>query len=742
MKKIGIIGGGLAPYFNEAMANQMRLLSKKLNAHVITCNDIGWLPFKKMGQYLIVNSRFIFRKTPILSFINGAILYAIVKLYEKKFNTIIIPGGIESEFLRYLNPEKCIPIVTSIPFINESIQNKIKELAPKLKKIIVQSKKTRNQLMDMSIEPDKIILMYPLIDLSKFRYSEPPPLDEFRILFASSPNLEVPGEDNFRDKGLPLLLEAFKEFARDNSTKLYIVWRGKYNEKLFQKINKLDVKKRVNVINNVINMPEMYAKVHIIVIPFINLRRSPEIPMSALESLACGRPVVATDVGEIAEIVKSCECGSVSHPTKGDFLNALKDCRENYSKYQRNCRRVVKFLLDNLLERENTVMNVRNLSRESHLNHISEKKSLRLGIATLPISSAGIIPLSNIIFVLSAISKNIWVITGGEFYTKDSCRIADIYKVRYKKRGNFFSKVINYIYIQSKISLELLKLSKKVDLWIFFGGGGLILPILTSKILRKDSMLVLTASQPKCAKFQNLFPRLLNYATRLNYRLSNRIILYSKNLIKEWNLEKYKDKILIAHEHLIDFSKFEIKKKLSERNNLVDYIGRLSKEKGVLNFVRAIPEILKERNDMEFLIGGDGQLRDEIEKYVSENNLNNKVKLVGWIPHGNLPDYLNKSKLVVLPSYTEGLPNVMLEAMACGTPVLATPVGAIPDVITDGEMGFIMENNSPECIAENVIRVLEHPDLERVVESARALVEQEFTYEKVVKRWREILESI
>jgi len=344
MRRIGIIGGGLAPYFNEAMANQMRLLSKKLNADVITCNDIGWLPFKKMGQYLIVNSRFIFRKTPILSFINGVILYAIVKLYEKKFNTIIIPGGIESEFLRYLNPEKCIPIITSIPFINESVQNKIKELAPKLKKIIAQSKKNRNQLMDMGVESDKIILMYPLIDLSKFRYSEPPPLDEFRILFASSPNLEVPGEDNFKDKGLPLLLEAFKEFARDNSAKLYVVWRGKYNEQLYKKISELNLEKDVKVITGIVNMPEMYANVHVTVIPFLNLWRSPEIPLSAVESLACGRPVVATNVGGIGEIIKSCECGSVSHPTKGDFLNALKDCRESYSKYQRNCRRFIEEL--------------------------------------------------------------------------------------------------------------------------------------------------------------------------------------------------------------------------------------------------------------------------------------------------------------------------------------------------------------------------------------------------------------
>ena len=344
MKKIGIIGGGLAPYFNEAMANQIYILSKKLNAEVITCNDIRLLPFKKMGRYFIVNSKFIMDETPFFSFVNGAVLYFIIKLYERKFDTIIIPGGIESEFLRYLNPKKCIPIITSIPFINDDIRNKIRERAPKLKKIIVQSKKTKTQLIDMGVDPDKIILMYPLIDLFKFRYSDPPPLDEFKILFASSPNLEVSGENNFKDKGLPLLLEAFKEFARNSNTKLYGVWRGKYNEQLSKKINELNLEKDVDVINGVVDMSEMYTKVHVTVIPFLNLWRSPEILMSVLESLACGRPVVTTDVGEIMEFIQRYNCGCVANPIKEDFVSALKRCKRDYQLHHGNCRKVAEEL--------------------------------------------------------------------------------------------------------------------------------------------------------------------------------------------------------------------------------------------------------------------------------------------------------------------------------------------------------------------------------------------------------------
>ena len=77
--------------------------------------------------------------------------------------------------------------------------------------------------------------------------------------------------------------------------------------------------------------------------------------------------------------------------------------------------------------------------------------------------------------------------------------------------------------------------------------------------------------------------------------------------------------------------------------------------------------------------------------------------------------------------------------MACGTPVLATSVGGVPDLIKDGETGFIMEDNSPKCIAENVTRALKYPNLEDIVKNARKLIEKEYTYEAAVERYRRIL---
>lgn len=345
MKRIGIIGGALAPYFNESSANQMYILSKELNARVVTCNDIGILPYKKFENYLIVNIKFILNRIPILSFINGIFLYIIIKIYERKLDLIIIPGGIESEFLKYLNLTKCIPIVTSIqPNQVDAIRSKLKSFSIKFPKIIVQSRKTQEQLIGMGIYKN-VAVMYPLVDLSKFMYSNPPHLGVFKFLFASSPNLEILGEDNYDDKGVSLLLKAFSDLIKEENAILYIVWRGKYNRRLYEEIKDLDLHNYVYIINDCVDMSVIYREIHATVIPYKNLHRSPEIPLSALESLASGRPVVSTNVSEIAELIHRYNFGYVSVISTVEFSNALKKCMENYSIYQKNCKYAADILL-------------------------------------------------------------------------------------------------------------------------------------------------------------------------------------------------------------------------------------------------------------------------------------------------------------------------------------------------------------------------------------------------------------
>ncbi|NMC58880.1 MAG: glycosyltransferase family 4 protein [Candidatus Methanofastidiosa archaeon] len=255
-------------------------------------------------------------------------------------------------------------------------------------------------------------------------------------------------------------------------------------------------------------------------------------------------------------------------------------------------------------------------------------------------------------------------------------------------------------------------------------------------------MILTGSSSSSCKSRGSIYSSTIEAIERINYLVSDSLIVYSPRLIEKWDLQDYANKILIAHEHFLDFKVFAVTTPFPDRPSLIGYIGRLSGEKGVQHFAQALPAILVHQQDLRALIGGDGQLKESIASSLQQDGIAERVDLPGWLSHDELPKHLNQLRLLVLPSYTEGLPNIMLEAMACGTPVLATPVGAVPDVIVDGKTGFIMENNSPECIAENVMRALEHPDLEGVAQRARALVEREYTFERAVERWKSILEEV
>ena len=382
---------------------------------------------------------------------------------------------------------------------------------------------------------------------------------------------------------------------------------------------------------------------------------------------------------------------------------------------------------------------------------MADMKKPNLGIIANPVADEGKnIYLTKFLNILKPLSNEIFVIDG-DFPEVPDRRIHIIKIKADLKRESMFIRSIKFIVIQLRFFSNLVKISKNIDIVIFFNATS-ILPILSAKLMRKKMIIIAGGSAWKTADkvYRKrllgiggfIFPFILRTLERIAFSLSERIAVESESAIESLELGKYKDKISIVSNMYLDLNRYKIKKDLKDRKNLIGFISRLSEGKGILNFVNAIPLILKERDDLEFLIGGDGPLFNEIKKELKNNGLYTQVELTGWIPHDELPDYLNELKLLVFPSYSEGLPNIVSEAMACGTPVLATPVGGVPDLIKDGETGFIIEDNTPECIAKNVIRALNYPDLDRIVKNARKLIEEEYTYEAAVERYRKILGKI
>ncbi|QYZ79862.1 glycosyltransferase family 1 protein [Methanofollis formosanus] len=369
---------------------------------------------------------------------------------------------------------------------------------------------------------------------------------------------------------------------------------------------------------------------------------------------------------------------------------------------------------------------------------------LNIGIITFPQNKTHVTPLYNLARIISCLADQVYVITGnvgGEVAKK--LEKPHVRLIRYNYNPNKIIRIYNHAMIQLKTTFLMTKLSKKVDIWILIGGELMILPIMLTKITRIPLIIFIDGNALNIARSNNdplLKPMTMIFM--LGYTIVDNIGLYSPALISACNLKNYSEKIHIVCHHSVNFEKFAAVTPLSDRPLLIGYIGRLSVEKGVQNFARALPAILSNRQNLSVLIGGEGKLKEAIESSLQENGLTNRVDLAGWISHEDLPEYLNQLRLLVLPSYSEGLPNIMLEAMACGIPVLATPVGAIPDVVVDGETGFIMEDNSPECIEENVLRALSSPALEQIAENGKRFVMENFTFEHVVARWKEVIEGV
>ena len=164
---------------------------------------------------------------------------------------------------------------------------------------------------------------------------------------------------------------------------------------------------------------------------------------------------------------------------------------------------------------------------------------------------------------------------------------------------------------------------------------------------------------------------------------------------------------------------------------LVITVGRLAPGKGLEDLIDAASIVVKSDQEIKFQIVGEGTLRPSLLNRVREYGLENNVRLTGQISdRPSLIDLYQKSALFVLPSHHEGLPTVVLEAMACACPVLATRVGGIPWIIQDGENGSLIPPADPTILAEKILALLADPEyLKQLGRQARRTIESRFSWQ-------------
>lgn len=163
-------------------------------------------------------------------------------------------------------------------------------------------------------------------------------------------------------------------------------------------------------------------------------------------------------------------------------------------------------------------------------------------------------------------------------------------------------------------------------------------------------------------------------------------------------------------------------------------VSRLAEGKGFHVLFDAVERI--DREDFSVLIAGDGPLRSELEDRIAERGMADRVHLLGY--RNDIPRVMEASELLVLPSFREGTPLVIIEAMASGLPVVATDVAGIPEQVADGESGYLVPPGDPDSLAEQIERLLHDPKTREAFGQAGRERSSRFTTDRMVNQYNEV----
>jgi glycosyltransferase involved in cell wall biosynthesis len=140
------------------------------------------------------------------------------------------------------------------------------------------------------------------------------------------------------------------------------------------------------------------------------------------------------------------------------------------------------------------------------------------------------------------------------------------------------------------------------------------------------------------------------------------------------------------------------------------YVGEIREEKGIFVLLEAFEQFHRDYPDTRLKLVGDGPAEDDVQYWISREGLDDVVTATGQVAHREALERIAQADVLILPSASEGLPRVIVEAMEIGTPVVSTPVGSVPDIVNHEETGMLIER-SPESLCDTLDRLFEDPML-------------------------------
>jgi colanic acid/amylovoran biosynthesis glycosyltransferase len=208
---------------------------------------------------------------------------------------------------------------------------------------------------------------------------------------------------------------------------------------------------------------------------------------------------------------------------------------------------------------------------------------------------------------------------------------------------------------------------------------------------------------------------------------------------------------IVVHRMGVDMSKFAfaLRQLRNDGEAHLLTVARLVEKKGVAYGIRAVANVLERYPRIEYKIAGDGPLRSDLENLIDTLDIGDQVKLLGWRRQEEIIELMKGADILLAPSVTseggdqEGIPVVLMEALAQGLPVLSTYHSGIPELVRDGESGFLVPERDADALAEKLAHLVSHPEIWPLMgKSGREYVERHYDVDKLNDRLAELFQRL
>ncbi len=216
-------------------------------------------------------------------------------------------------------------------------------------------------------------------------------------------------------------------------------------------------------------------------------------------------------------------------------------------------------------------------------------------------------------------------------------------------------------------------------------------------------------------------PRALSLGTKIHHSdFTVAISQFGRSQLCRWAEPEHWDRIKVVHCG-IEPTKFEDPAPIPDGPKRLVAIGRLVEQKGQLALIQALT---KTQEEVHVTLIGDGDMRGEIEAAIAQNGLHDRVTLTGWVDEKRIKAELAAAHALVMPSFAEGLPMVIMEAMAAARPVIATYIAGTPELVQNGVNGWMVPAGDIPALAAAIDEFAKVPqtDLQKMGEAARTRV--------------------